>query len=411
MVWRIMNTWFHSSRLISLFSRFQISLKVVINPLRASSMSPLNQVSKTSVSKRRRFFDPASLQFRLMASVLVIIALTLISYKVISNWEVQMLLMMQPERLTSSQFLAMVEQLTTLSLMSMSGMMVILLGVIWQLLQPLHQFSDWVKASTTNPHADSFNSRHAPSEIRVLAHHWNEMLAQRAAVKHQQQQFTSNVAHELRSPLSLVYGYLQRTSKRSQNLPETQQESLAMAVAEAERMTLILQDLIDLARAESLDIALSQEPLILNEFVRDIANMTEKFEHRIIQMEIAPYPVRVQTHRDYLMQVIDHLIQNAMRYSAPNTPILIELNQVNDAAIIKVSDRGEGIPQSQHALIFDPFHRVDPSRTRATGGTGLGLAIVKTLIEKMGGTISLDSHPGEGTTFTLTLPTLGSRRS
>jgi len=235
------------------------------------------------------------------------------------------------------------------------------------------------------------------------------MLTQQAAVKHQQRQFINNVAHELRSPLSLVHGYLQRTSKRSQTLPEAQQESLAMAAAEAERMTLILQDLIDLARAESLDIILSQEPLILNEFVRDIANMTEKFDHRAIETKITPFPVRVQTNRDYLMQVLDHLIQNAIRYSDRDTPILIELSQMNDSAIIQICDRGDGISQSQQALVFDPFYRIDPSRARATGGTGLGLTIVKTLIEKMGGTISLNSHPGEGTLFTLTLPTLGTR--
>jgi len=107
--------------------------------------------------------------------------------------------------------------------------------------------------------------------------------------------------------------------------------------------------------------------------------------------------------------VIDHLIQNAIRYSDRDTSIVIGLNQMNDSAIIQVGDRGDGIPQSQQALVFEPFHRIDPSRARVTGGTGLGLAIVKTLIEKMGGTISLDSHPGNGTVFTLTLPTLGTR--
>ena len=107
------------------------------------------------------------------------------------------------------------------------------------------------------------------------------------------------------------------------------------------------------------------------------------------------------------MQVIDHLIQNGIRYSDCNTPILIELNQINDSAIIQICDRGVGIPQSQQVLVFEPFHRTDPSRARATGGTRLGLVIVKTLIEKMGGTIALDSHPDQGTIFTLTLPTVG----
>ncbi|MBD1847388.1 HAMP domain-containing histidine kinase [Cyanobacteria bacterium FACHB-63] len=371
-------------------------------------MSRLNKSSNPWIDKRQAFFDPASLQFRLMASVMGICAIALMSYKVFSHWAVQTLLMMQPERLTAAQLIAIADHLTAIGLLSMSTMMIAVLGVVWRYLQPLRRFSQWVTGSTTGNSPERFNARHAPSEIRALAHHWNEILTQQAAVNHQQYQFINNVAHELRSPLSLVHGYLQRTSKRSQALPEAQQERLAMAAAEAERMTLILQDLIDLARAESLDILVSQELLILNEFVRDIANMSEKFDHRTIETQITPFPVRVQTNRDYLMQVIDHLIQNAIRYSEHDTPILIELNQVSDSAIIQIRDRGDGIPQSQHALVFQPFHRLDPSRTRATGGTGLGLAIVKTLIEKMGGTISLDSNPGKGTIFTLTLPTLGS---
>lgn len=370
-------------------------------------MSRLNQVPKTRSGNK--FLDPASLQFRFMASMVVIWAIALITYKAISNWEVQMLLMMQPERLTSTQLIAIAERLTTLSFISISVLMVAMLGAIWWFLQPLSRFKQWVVTSTINDSAERFNPRHASSEIRVLTHHWNDMLTKQAAVKHQQRQFINNVAHELRSPLSLVHGYLQRSVQRSKNLPEAQQESLAMASVEAERMTLIFQDLIDLARAESLDISLYQEPLILNEFVRDIASMSEKFDHRTIETKITPFPVRVQTNRDYLMQVLDRLIQNAIRYSNRGTSILIELNQVNDYAIIRVCDRGEGIPQSQQALLFEPFHRIDPSRSRATGGTGLGLTIVKTLVEKMGGTISLDSHPGEGTIFTVMLPTTGIR--
>jgi len=342
-----------------------------------------------------------------MATVVVICAIALASYKLFSHWIIQTILMMYSDQLTEAQFLMIAEQLARLTLIVISGMLFIILGGIWLLLRPLHQLKHWVQITTTSDlQPNPFNPRHTPSEIRVLAQAWNETLTQRAGIKQQQRQFISNVAHELRSPLSVVYGYLQRTAKRIPMSP-TQQESLEMATVEAERMTLILQDLIDLARAESLDVSLPKEPLILNEFVRDIANMTEKFDHPNLQTDIAPLPIRVQTHRDYLMQVLDHLIQNAVRHSQPDSPIVIRLKQVNDSAIIQVSDRGEGIPQSEQALIFEPFHRIDPSRSRATGGTGLGLAIVKILIEKMGGTLSLDSEPGVGTTFTLTLPTIG----
>jgi signal transduction histidine kinase len=366
-------------------------------------MNPLGQVSNRW-SQRRNRFDFASLQVRLGATVLVCAAIALTSYHLFSRWSIQTVLMMYPDSLTAAQFLKMAEQLVALSLIMISGMAIAVLIGIWLLLRPLHQFKQWVET-----HSSDSMPRYTITELRVLGHAWREILEQRSAVQHQQRQFITNVAHELRSPLSLVYGYLQRTAKRIPNLSLAQQESLEMATTEAERMTLILQDLIDLARAESLDISHLQEPLILNEFVRDIATMTEKFDHANLQTDIAPFPIRVQTHRDYLMQVLDHLIQNAIRHSEPESPIFIRVKQVNDTAMIQVSDRGEGIPQSQQTLIFEPFHRIDPSRSRATGGTGLGLAIVKTLVEKMGGSLSLDSEPGIGTTFTVMLPTLGRR--
>jgi signal transduction histidine kinase len=365
-------------------------------------MNPLGQVSNRW-SQRQKRFDFASLQFRLFATVLVCAAIALISYKLFSHWSIQTVLMMYSDSLTAAQFLKVAEQLVTLSLSVISCMAIAVVISIWFLLRPLHQFKQWVETRES----DASSPRYTTSEVRVLAKAWNEILDQRAAVQHQQRQFITNVAHELRSPLSLVYGYLQRTAKRIPNLSPVQQESLEMATTEAERITLILQDLIDLARAESLDISHEQEPLILNEFVREIATMTEKFDHANLQTAIAPFPIRVQTHRDYLMQVLDHLIQNAIRHSEPESPICIRLQQVNDAAMIQVSDRGGGIPQSQQTLIFEPFHRIDPSRSRATGGTGLGLAIVKTLVEKMGGSLSLDSEPGIGTTFTVMLPMLG----
>lgn len=123
-------------------------------------MRRLNQVPNTRVSNRRTFIDPASLQFRLMAGVVGICAIALITYKALSHWEVQTLLMMQPERLTSTQLIVIADRLTALSLLSMSVMMIAVLGAIWWYLQPLHQFKQWVAASTTNDSPERFNARH-----------------------------------------------------------------------------------------------------------------------------------------------------------------------------------------------------------------------------------------------------------
>lgn len=103
-----------------------------------------------------------------------------------------------------------------------------------------------------------------------------------------------------------------------------------------------------------------------------------------------------------------NLIDNAVKYSESDTPIIVKLNQLEDKAIIQVFDQGNGILLQQQAGIFERFYRVDESRSHATGGCGLGLSIVKTLLEGMGGSVSVESKLGEGSTFTISLPTYNS---
>ncbi|KAM3098233.1 histidine kinase dimerization/phospho-acceptor domain-containing protein [Phormidesmis sp. 146-12] len=230
----------------------------------------LSRLSRVLDKRKRAAFDFATFQFWLSAIAVMVFAIAVAVYLFLCHQEAQMLTMMQPERMTVNQLLLLVNRFTTLGLLTLSGMMLVNVIAIWIVLKPIHEFTQWITDSTSKS-PKSYSPRHAPSELKQLAQHWHQMTTQLTAVKHQQRQFTNNLAHELRSPLSLVYGYLQRTLKRSQSLTEAQQESLAMATAEAERITLILQDLIELARVESLDLMSVQEPLILNEFVRDIA--------------------------------------------------------------------------------------------------------------------------------------------
>ncbi|GAB1541787.1 hypothetical protein NUACC21_44600 [Scytonema sp. NUACC21] len=248
-----------------------------------------------------------------------------------------------------------------------------------------------------------------PSEVKALAQTWNELLIRLSEVKAQQQQFTNDLAHELRTPLSMVYAYLQRTLQRSQNLPAPQKEALEMAFSDAERMIYILQDLLELARAGNSALPLQTEPLILNDVIADMVQMTEKFDHRAIQLKVASFPIKVKAERNQLMQVLNHLIDNAFQYSDVDKPVTMQLAQVDNWAVIQVSDKGCGIPLSEQSRIFEPFYRVDPSRTRLTGGTGLGLSIVKRLVERMGGKVEIWSEPGHGSTFILRLPALGEK--
>ncbi|MFN6571493.1 HAMP domain-containing sensor histidine kinase [Dendronalium sp. ChiSLP03b] len=181
--------------------------------------------------------------------------------------------------------------------------------------------------------------------------------------------------------------YLQRSWQRSHNLTNAQQEALEMAVSEAERMTHILQNLLDLTRASHSMMPLQSESLILNDVVADIAEMTKKFEHRVIHLEVAPFPVRVKVDRNQLMQALSHLIGNAVKYSNADELVSLQLTQADSWAVIQVSDKGDGIPLCDQSRIFEPLYRVDPFGARSTGEAGLGLSIVKHLVESMGGKV------------------------
>jgi hypothetical protein len=119
--------------------------------------------------------------------------------------------------------------------------------------------------------------------------------------------------------------------------------------------------------------------------------------------------IAVKADRKYLMEILNHLIRNALEYSPRDCETTVELTQQGNWAIIEVRDRGDGISLLQQDLIFEPLYRVDPSRNRATGGSGMGLSIVKSLVERMNGAIEVRSKPGEGSRFIVKLPAVGEK--
>jgi signal transduction histidine kinase len=143
---------------------------------------------------------------------------------------------------------------------------------------------------------------------------------------------------------------------------------------------------------------------VLNDLVVEVVGMAEQFSNRTITIE-GTLPIQVRADRDSLKQVLINLIDNAMNYSDPDTLIVVKIEQTADQAFVQVSDQGLGIPLQQQTRIFERFYRVDEARSRSTGGSGLGLAIVKTLVEGMGGSVTVRSRLGEGSIFTITLPT------
>lgn len=243
----------------------------------------------------------------------------------------------------------------------------------------------------------------APDEIIGLAKAFNEMLFRLSGAWEQQRQFVGNVSHELRTPLTVVVGYLQSLQRRSTNLSDYQRQALETATAETERTIRMLQDLLDLARADSGHLHFRCNPIMLNTLVTEIAGMSQKVSNRQINVITNNDDIVVCADQDRLQQVLINLVDNAIKYSAQQ-PVEIILAKTPNSALIHVSDRGIGIPLAHQQRIFERFYRVDESMTRSRDGTGLGLAIAKSLIEGMDGRITLRSKLGEGTIFTISLP-------
>ncbi|PZD72027.1 Signal transduction histidine-protein kinase ArlS [Acaryochloris thomasi RCC1774] len=251
----------------------------------------------------------------------------------------------------------------------------------------------------------------ASSEIQSLANTFNMMLArlseawaQQHHIGERQRQFASDVSHELRTPLTIVRGYLQSTLRRSDNLLDHQREALEVAAGEADHTIQLLQDLLNLARADDGYMAYDLQILILNDVVTGVVQVAEQFSHRTILVEAKASLIPIYADANRLHQILVNLVENALKYSDEAEPVRIKLEQVDKQAVIQVCDRGPGIPLQQQSRIFDRFYRLDEARTRSMGGTGLGLSIVKVFVEGMGGQVTVRSELNEGSTFTVTLP-------
>ncbi len=271
------------------------------------------------------------------------------------------------------------------------------------LIRPLKRISQL----TENVSADKLSEAHihlenAPSEVRELADTFDEMLVRLSEAWEHQRELLSNVSHELRTPLTIISGYLQSTLRRGDNLTEIQKEALTTASSEADRTVQLLQDLLDLARADSGRMHFQLESVILNDLIEEVVGMTKQYSNHQINIELPHQLVQVKADANRLKQVLLNLIDNAVKYSDEEQAINIKVQQQQQQTIIQVCDRGMGIPLQQQNRIFERFYRVDEARNRS-GGTGLGLSIVKTLVEGMGGSISVRSQIGEGTTFAVKL--------
>ena len=271
-------------------------------------------------------------------------------------------------------------------------------------MQPLKKISQLTSTiSADKLDRAHINLKQAPSEVKELAETFEQMLVRLSQAWEHQRELLSNVSHELRTPLTIISGYIQSTLRRGSNLSAMQIEALTTAASEADRTVQLLQDLLDLARLDSGGMQFQVTSVILNDLIREVVSMSQQYSNRAIDVESPNDLIVIQADNHRLKQVLLNLVDNVIKYSDPQTPIIIKLARQQDRAMIQVCDRGVGITLQQQNRIFERFYRVDEARNRS-GGTGLGLSIVKTLVEGMGGYITVHSQPQHGSTFTVTFP-------
>ena len=246
-------------------------------------------------------------------------------------------------------------------------------------------------------------------ELRQLAENYNIMAAQLENLDKSRNQFVSNASHELKTPLATMKIMLETMMYQPDMPSEVRQEFMADMNHEIDRLTGIITDLLTLTRMDNRNDAMKREDLDLGELTEETVRLlTPAAGKRGQQLtcEIAQ-EAWMQGDRSKLNQVLYNLIDNAMKYTQDGGEIHVTLEDRGDRLIWRVRDNGVGIPAEDQEHIFDRFYRVDKARSRETGGTGLGLSIVRQLVGMHGGQIAVESEPGRGSCFTVTLPRNG----
>lgn len=217
--------------------------------------------------------------------------------------------------------------------------------------------------------------------------------------------FVANISHELKTPIGGISILAEAISEGSED-PELVKNFSARMKIEAERLTHLVQEIIDLSRIQDQNTMLNSEVFSLGKLVEEAIYQSKVHaENRKVQINFAPdLDVEFFGDRKQLLIAISNLIENAISYSPERTNVNVVLKKSEQVAEIAVSDQGVGIEESDLQRIFERFYRVDPARSRETGGTGLGLSIVKHVISNHGGDIQVWSVPGTGSTFTVLLP-------
>ena len=270
------------------------------------------------------------------------------------------------------------------------------------LLKPIHTFIQTMQVNSRRAEWRKIEVKgHSKDELHQMELTFNEMIDHLKANYQKQEQFVSDASHEMNTPISIVKSYAQLLKRRGKERPEVFDEAVEAIDSEADRMQLLVEQMLLLAKNQVETERTSIDVMELCDAVRRQFSGAYKREIRVISSD---EPVIVYGNEDQLKQVIYILLDNALKYS--DKEIILNISKQDEQAIIDVTDFGSGIASKDLERIFDRFYRVDQARSRETGGTGLGLSIAQTIIHEHDGLLSVVSELHQGTTFTISLPVL-----
>ncbi|MGM0602639.1 MAG: two-component system histidine kinase PnpS [Bacillota bacterium] len=216
--------------------------------------------------------------------------------------------------------------------------------------------------------------------------------------------FVANVSHELRTPLTSIIGYVDTLLDNDIDDPKIREKFLKIVKTEADRLSILIKDLLNLSKIEGSTPDLKAEDLkmIIEKTINLLADKAEK-KDIVIEKDIEADLPPVYMVKEQIEQVMINLVDNAVKYTKNNGKIKISSYQKEDRVYVEVEDSGIGIPKDEQDRVFERFYRVDKARSRSLGGTGIGLSIVKNIIKQHGSEINLESREGKGSKFIFNL--------
>ncbi len=242
------------------------------------------------------------------------------------------------------------------------------------------------------------------SELGELAKSFNSMAGNLERIERLRRDMVADVAHELRTPLSNLKGYLEAIND---GVVKPDKKTMRSLNEEAASLSRLVADLQELSLADAGELKMTFQPENIKDLVQETIDASQsKIKAKGLKL-ITDLPdglpaVNIDAHR--IKQVLYNLLDNAIAHTGKGGKVTVKVLEKDKMVTVSVADTGEGVPSEDLPMIFERFYRVDKSRTRHTGGSGLGLTIAKRLVEAHGGKISVESRPGKGSIFTFTLP-------